>query len=96
MTLYLNKLRFVAVCIVLILSMLMGGCSKGVITTPTAASLSSLVERMTNLAAFAEVPLGQSYLVSSYDRRGGNQDWAVWTKGDSNGRVTLLDVDGPG
>jgi len=95
MTLYKNILRGSAVYFILILSVLLSGCSQTAVE-PIDVNLSSLVARMTNVAAFAEVPLGQSYLVSSYDRRGGNQDWAIWTKADSRGRVTLLDIDGPG
>ncbi len=80
-----------------ICSLLVGmGCRRSARVPDVPLSLSSLVGRMTNLVAFAERPLGQSYLVSSYDRRGGNQDWATWTQGDAEGRVTLLDVDGPG
>ncbi len=72
------------------------GCRRQARVPDVPLSFSSLAGRMTNLVAVAERPLGQSYLVSSYDRSGGNQDWAVWTKGDAQGRVTLLDVDGPG
>jgi hypothetical protein len=61
-----------------ICSLLVGaGCRRSSRVPNVPLSLSSLVGRMTNLAAFAERPLGQSYLVSSYDRRGGNQDWAT-------------------
>jgi hypothetical protein len=55
-----------------------------------------LLARMTNLHTFAQQPLGDSFLVSSTDPTGGNQDWAVWTKTEPNGRITLLDVQGPG
>ncbi|MBT3192189.1 MAG: DUF2961 domain-containing protein [Verrucomicrobia bacterium] len=51
---------------------------------------------MTNINAIAERPLGNSFLESSYDRTGGNADWSVWRKADANGRITLLDTDGPG
>lgn len=59
-------------------------------------SLASLLERMTSVQALAERPLGKSYLISSYDRKGGNVDWSIWTKTNPDGRITLLDVDGPG
>jgi hypothetical protein len=51
---------------------------------------------MADLNVFSERPLGKSFLVSSYDRSGGNSDWAVWSQTNPSGRITLLDVDGPG
>jgi hypothetical protein len=55
-----------------------------------------LLSRMTNLNTFAEAPLGDSFLESSYDRSGGNNDWAVYSKADANGRIKIFDQEGPG
>ena len=59
-------------------------------------NLEILLARMTNLHTFAQQPLGDSFLVSSTDPTGGNQDWAIWTETEPSGRITLLDVEGPG
>lgn len=58
--------------------------------------LEVLLSRMTNLHTFAEVPLGNSVLESSYDRSGGNQDWAIYTTAQPNGRVKVFEAEGPG
>jgi len=93
-SLHLRWMRFFA--LVLLVSAVAGCAAKPVERLSFAMSVESLLERLTSVTAVAERPLGQSYLVSTYDRRGGNQDWAVWTKADADGYVTLLDVDGPG
>jgi len=73
------------------------GCAPRIPETPAeTVSLESLLSRLTNVTAMAEQPLGRSYLVSSYDRTGGNQDWATWDRAEADGRITLLDVEGPG
>lgn len=73
------------------------GCAPRIPDPPAeTVSLESLLSRLTNVTAMAEQPLGRSYLESSYDRTGGNQDWAVWDRAEADGRITLLDVEGPG
>lgn len=59
-------------------------------------ALDSLVTRMADINVFAERPIGKSFLLTSYDRSGGNMDWSVWKQTNPSGRITLLDVDGPG
>ncbi|NQU38467.1 MAG: DUF2961 domain-containing protein [Lentisphaerae bacterium] len=59
-------------------------------------TLESLVHRIADVDTFAERPLGNSFLLSSYDPSGGNMDWSVWKQTNPSGRITLLDVDGPG
>ncbi len=78
--------------------LLAAGCTgRDAVQRPAAPlSMESLLARMTNLVTLAERPLGESFLASSYDRRGGNMDWSVWTKAEPSGRIALLDVDGPG
>ena len=51
---------------------------------------------MTNLNTFAEAPLGDSFLESSYDRTGGNQDWATYKATQPNGRIKIFEAEGPG
>jgi hypothetical protein len=58
--------------------------------------LSVLLARMTNVTTFAEAPLGNAFLESSYDRSGGNRDWATHTKAMPNGRITIFEAEGPG
>jgi hypothetical protein len=74
-----------------------GGCSRAPVAVPEApVTLENLLARMTDIGVMSERPLGKSFLVSSYDRNGGNMDWAVWRQAGSNGRIVLLDVAGPG
>jgi len=75
---------------------LAAGCARERECPLETVDLAVLLSRMTNVNTFAEAPLGLSFMESSYDRSGGNQDWAVWTKAEANGRITLLDVEGPG
>lgn len=84
--------------VLLVVSLL--GCSERPVV-PQASQVkevdfSVLLSRMTSLKTFAETPLGNSFLESSYDRTGGNQDWAVYTQAEPSGRVTLLRVEGAG
>ena len=80
---YIN-IKKIALAAGLLFVIILNGCNHHSSPPETAMSLNTLVSRMTNITAFAEAPTGQSYLTSSYDRRGGNQDWAVWTKGNKN------------
>ena len=79
---------------VLVVGALLSGCSER--CPVEQVNLGALLSRMTNLNTFAEAPLGDSFLESSYDRAGGNNDWAVYTKPDGNGRITVFDQEGPG
>jgi len=59
---------------------------------------SCLLQDLTNVAAFARAPAGQSKMVSSYDTTGGNNDWGRWEKSmaDEKGLVELAHLKGPG
>lgn len=59
-------------------------------------SLESCVSDLTNLAHFAETPVGIPHMESSYDRAGGNADWGKFSKPDQDGLYTLVDLRGPG
>ena len=74
------------------------GCSKEhpARTAAEHVDLSFLLSRLTNVSIFAEAPLGESFLVSSYDRSGGNQDWLVYPKTMAKGPVTIFEAEGPG
>jgi hypothetical protein len=74
----------------------MSGCSNEPRCPVDHVDFGLLLSRMTNLNTFAETPLGDSFLESSYDRSGGNQDWAVYTSAQPNGRVKVFEADGPG
>ncbi len=76
--------------------LLAAGCARKQGGALDAVDFEILLSRMTNVNSFAEAPLGYSFMESSYDRSGGNQDWAVWTQAEPSGRITLLDVEGPG
>jgi len=51
---------------------------------------------MTNRVHFAEVPLGNAGMISSYDRTGGNRDWGDFSAARNGGRIVLADLKGPG
>jgi hypothetical protein len=77
--------------------LLAGGCAEQPMRTVyDHVDLSVLLERMTNVNTFAEAPLGNSFLVSSYDRTGGNQDWAIYSKPAPGDRITIFEAEGPG
>ena len=80
----------------LVLGILLAGCDQPKRASVQRVNLEVLLSRMTNVNTFAEAPLGDSFLVSSYDRSGGNNDWAVYTQTETNGRITIFDKEGPG
>ncbi|MDA3800536.1 MAG: DUF2961 domain-containing protein, partial [Kiritimatiellae bacterium] len=51
---------------------------------------------MTNVAVFAESPRGTAGMISSYDRSGGNTDWANFSSARDGGFFILADLKGPG
>ena len=81
---------------IVVLGLLAGGCSHQEKCSVEHVNLELLLARMTNLNTFAQAPLGDSFLESSYDRTGGNQDWAIYTHAQPNGRVTIFEAEGPG
>lgn len=88
-------MRLLAMCFI-ITGALLGGCGKKSSCPVDRVDLAILLERMTNVNTFAEAPLGDSFLESSYDRTGGNQDWFVYRRAQPNGRVTVFEAEGPG
>lgn len=76
--------------------LLAAGCARKQGCPLDAVDLEILLVRMTNVNSFAEAPLGYSFMESSYDRSGGNQDWAVYTQAEPSGRITVFEADGPG
>ncbi len=72
------------------------GCSKQVKCPVDQVDFEMLLARMTNLNTFAEAPLGPSFLESSYDRAGGNQDWTIYARIPPNGRIKIFEAEGPG
>jgi hypothetical protein len=75
---------------------IMMGCCRSFECPLDRIDIDVLLERMTNATTFAQEPLGPSFLVSSYDRTGGNQDWVVYTQAEPSGRITIFEADGPG
>ncbi len=59
-------------------------------------TLSLALAHLTNVAAFARTPLGQTHLVSTYDRMGGNRDWAQWNRPTIDGLYDIANLPGPG
>ena len=84
-------------CVLFVFGLLLSGCSRPAKCPVGRVDLEVLLSRMTNLNSFAETPLGDSFLESSYDRSGGNCDWATYYgKEQPNGRVTIFKADNPG
>ncbi len=78
-----------------LISLLAAGCGGGD-GEATPRSLDDLLDRMGRIEALALPPPGPSYLESSYDRTGGNRDWMTFRETNPQGRITLLDAEGPG
>jgi hypothetical protein len=51
---------------------------------------------MTNISSFAKSPIGEAGMISSYDRKGGNIDWANFSSARDGGFFILADLKGPG
>lgn len=89
--------RFITLVFIGILLIGIVGCSVNQPKDlPDHVGFSVLLERMTNVNTFAEAPWGNSFLISSYDKTGGNQDWAIFNKAGPHGRITIFDTEGPG
>ena len=71
------------------------GCLRSA-SAPERRDLSACLSELTNLTAFARGPIGTAAMVSTYDRTGGNQDWAQWTSVGPDGLIDLANLDGPG
>ena len=56
----------------------------------------SCMRDLTNIAHFAETPIGQAGLVSTYDRTGGNSDWAQGLTAGPDGLTEIARITGPG
>jgi len=79
----------------LILLCLGGGCRRA--ASPVGGvSLGSGLRDLTNLAVFARAPAGTAGLTTSFDRTGGNSDWANLAARREGDRYVLADLKGPG
>ena len=58
--------------------------------------LESCLRDLTNVSQFAATPLGQAGMISSYDRTGGNRDWARFADMGADGRAVVAELKGPG
>lgn len=74
--------------------LLLAGCSRA--PAPAAVDLSSCLRSLTNVAVMAEAPRGRAGMVSTYDRSGGNSDWAVWGNVGEDCLVEIANFKGPG
>ncbi|MDI6773832.1 MAG: DUF2961 domain-containing protein [Verrucomicrobiota bacterium] len=75
--------------------LVLSGCSAGREQGP-AISLATCLRDLTNVAVFARPPIGRARLVSSYDRTGGNNDWAQWRQPGPDGLHDVVALTGPG
>lgn len=88
--------KYLVYCICAAVMTLLGGCSVQKKCPVDHVDLGVLLSRMTNMNTFAEAPLGDSFLESSYDRSGGNIDWVTYDRTQPNGRITVFEAEGPG
>ena len=72
-----------------------GGCG-GDVDREYDVSLDSCLRDLTNVAVFAQTPKGVAHMVSTYDRTGGNSDWAQWSGPDKDGLLDVAVLKGPG
>lgn len=56
----------------------------------------SCTEVLMDIGNFARTPTGRMHLISTYDRSGGNTDWAGLTNPGQDGLVEFADLQGPG
>lgn len=62
-----------------------------------AFDLTAALDRLTNVAAFADAPAGAAGLITSYDRSGGNSDWFNLAQRKAGEDLYVLaDLKGPG
>ena len=61
----------------------------------TRVDLSSCLRDLTEVATFARSPRAR-LAISTYDRTGGNNDWATWQMTGPEMTVELADLKGPG
>ncbi len=78
--------------VAILMPQMMGGCARA---PERRVDFAAAVGVLTNRAAFAVPPKGGAEMASTYDRSGGNCDWAA-LKADSDGLYTLARLDGPG
>lgn len=76
---------------------LLSFCGCGRQTEGKKVDLTSCLESLTNLQTFATMPAGMAKMASTYDRSGGNSDWAqLASLKAADGYYTLVDLKGPG
>lgn len=80
----------------LLLSATLSGCRAGTRHGDVSVSLDSKLGELTNVACFATPPHGKPGMISTYDRTGGNEDWARLDRPGHDGTITLAELDGPG
>jgi len=74
--------------------LVMTGCSSD--NNVTVLTFEKSLADITNVAMFAHSPRGKTLMESSFDRTGGNDDWAKLEKRDHFGDYILVDLKGPG
>jgi hypothetical protein len=74
-----------------LMGLAMCGCSK-----PREISYGELLSSLTNLAQVASLAVPQSYMITSYDRTGENEDYNHFQGKTPDGQFILADLKGPG
>ncbi|MEI6219301.1 MAG: DUF2961 domain-containing protein, partial [bacterium] len=92
----LRLVRYGTVLSILAVAGLVVSCRNARRGMPSEITLSYHLQRLSNAAEFEQPPLGIPGMISTYDRTGGNDDWADFTKMKSGDLYVLADLKGPG
>lgn len=90
------KIKIQTAAVLLTLGLLSLSCHPRKSATRT-LDLTYALQQLTNIQSLAESPAGQAGMISSYDRSGGNQDWARDRRTPApDGLVDIARLNGPG
>jgi len=93
---HMNKLSLGAATVLAALLAVESGCRKSQDGVSAGTTMETYLGDLTNVVLFSRSPLGKSLLSSSYDRSGGNNDWAQIVSSNRNGEPILFELKGPG
>lgn len=80
----------------IVLSILSTGCRKDGQAMPSGITLTYCLQKLSDVTAFEHSPIGVPGMISTYDRKGGNDDWTDFSDMKSGDLYVLADLKGPG
>ncbi|MEI6807829.1 MAG: glycoside hydrolase family 172 protein, partial [bacterium] len=72
------------------------GCRQNGQAMPSEITLEHCLRQLADVSAFERPPIGSPGMISTYDRKGGNDDWADLRRMKSGDLYVLADLNGPG